>query len=273
MKHSIEQLKKQILSFDIDCYYNLRIQKLREYLTLSGLDAAICMQPQNIVYLSGFNPILFSHPIAVIIPKTEPPILLVHCLRASHARHDSVVRDIQLYGMWGKEVPVAGDFISALRAVFQKRGLRSRRIGYKGDFLPVNMYHQITDALNVSECVNISPDLVRVRMLKDEYECALIRLAAKLSEVGMTAAKQHILESEAHASAEAETAMRRFWADNLGEFEVCGLGSAEGGIISALWCYCNNGQKTAFGCECRQPAQAEYHEPAHRLDLRPGILR
>ena len=248
MEDNFTALKKQIHDIDISGYYKNRIHKLQEYLALSGLDVAICMQPQNVVYLTGFNPILFSHPIAVIIPRAEQPFLLLHCLRANHARHTSQIKDLQLYGMWGKEIGIESDFISALRNVFQQKKLKSKRIAYEGDYLPVNLYNQIKDVLDPSECVNISPDLIRARMIKDSYECALIRLSAKISQVGMSAAVDHVFESEASASAEAEAAMRKFWAKHLSEFEVCGLGNAEGGAISALWCYCNNGIKTAFGC-------------------------
>lgn len=253
MNYTSQQLKDIILSMDISSSYANRIHRLQEYLALSGLDAAICMQPQNVVYLSGFNPILFSHPIAVIVPRNDPPILLTHCLRGNHARHESVIKDLQLYGMWGCEIPIADDFYSALQAIFRKRGLRCRHIGYEGEFLPVSTYRKIVDALDTAECINISPDLIRARMIKDSYECALIRLAARVGEVGIAAAQKHLLESEADSSIAAEIAMRKFWAEELSCFEVCGSGNAEGGIISTLWCYCNNGKKTAFGCESPGP--------------------
>ena len=82
----------------------------------------------------------------------------------------------------------------------------------------------------------------------------IIRLAARVGEVGIAAAQKHLLESEANSSIAAEIAMRKFWAEELSCFEVCGSGNADGGIISTLWCYCNNGEKTAFGCESPGPA-------------------
>ena len=51
--------------------------------------------------------------------------------------------------------------------------------GYEGEFLPVSTYRKMVDALDTAECINISPDLIRARMIKDPYECALIRLAIR----------------------------------------------------------------------------------------------
>ena len=82
----------------------LRVATLRKRMAEQKIDALVCMKPENTFYLSGFNPIMYSHPVIAILPLDGPLTLLVHALRDDHARASAWVADIKLYGAWSTKV-------------------------------------------------------------------------------------------------------------------------------------------------------------------------
>src|SRR3989338_9505230 len=81
--------------------------RVQRAMRAAGLDALILHKAQNIAYLSGFNPIIQSHLMALILPAEGEGTLIVHALRERHARTEAAVSDIRLYGRWGKARPIA----------------------------------------------------------------------------------------------------------------------------------------------------------------------
>ena len=88
-----------------------RGRRLREAMSVEGIDALVCMKPENTFYLSGFNPIMYSHPVVAILPAKGPPTLLVHALRDDHARGSAWLSEIKLYGAWSTKATMGPEWV------------------------------------------------------------------------------------------------------------------------------------------------------------------
>ena len=91
-EYNIQEIKSLAASFDKIEVYRKKIMEFQKQLRKKEIAGVVCMKPQNTFYLSGFNPVLYSHPVIVIVPAEGEAVLLVHCLRAEHARLEACVR-------------------------------------------------------------------------------------------------------------------------------------------------------------------------------------
>ena len=250
MSIKVKEIKEQLKNYDRKEVYKKKVRTIQREMSKQGLDGVICFKPQNTFFLSSFNPILYSHPVVTIVPAAGDPVLLVHSLRASHSKDEAAIEDIRLFGMWADQKPIANDAYSAISIIFEDLKLKSKVIGYEGDFISVSQYEKIKVATSAGELRDVSELMKSSRNIKDEYEICLLKLSSYLTNIGMKAAIENIRKSEIEASISAEIAMRRAWSKDLGEFEVSSFGNTEGGIVSALWSYSNSGYRVPYGCEC-----------------------
>lgn len=257
---TVAEVKKALKSYDRKQLYCNKVVKMQKAMEEQGIDGIICFKPQNTFFLSGFNPILYSHPVVVIVPREGNAVLLVHSLRARHSADEAAIEDIRLFGMWANQKPIANDAYSAIDIIVNDLKIKNKVIGYEGDFISLTQYKKLQEITNAPKMVDVSDFLKRTRTIKDEYEINLLRLSSYLTNIGMEAALANIRKSEAEASIAAEIAMRETWAKELSEFEISSFGNTEGGIVTALWCYSNSGYRVPYGCECpgnRVPLEGE----------------
>lgn len=256
----INQLKEQAKTYDRRAVYAEKVKKVQEEMRRAGLDTIISFKPQNTFALSGFNPILYSHPVVVIVPNEGDAILLVHSLRANHSKDQAALTDIRLFGAWGTQKPIADDAYTAISIILDEKKLKGGRVGYEGDFLSMTQFSKLQDLSQAKEMVNVQDMLLNSRMIKTDYEILMLKMASYLTNIGMEAAIENIRKSEIEASIAAEIAMRQAWSRDLGEYEVASFGNTEGGIVNALWCYSCSGTRVPYGCECpsnRVPLEGE----------------
>ena len=257
---NVAEVKEALKSYDRKQLYRNKVVKMQKAMEEQGIDGIICFKPQNTFFLSGFNPILYSHPVVVIVPREGNAVLLVHSLRARHSADEAAIEDIRLFGMWANQKPIANDAYSAIDIIVNDLKMKNKVIGYEGDFISLTQYKKLQEITNAPKMVDVSDFLKRTRTIKDEYEINLLRLSSYLTNIGMEAALANIRKSEAEASIAAEIAMRETWAKELSEFEISSFGNTEGGIVTALWCYSNSGYRVPYGCECpgnRVPLEGE----------------
>lgn len=257
---SIAEIKEDLKMYDRKKLYQDKVSKMQKAMQEMEIDGIICFKPQNTFYLSGFNPILYSHPVVVLVPAEGKPVLLVHSLRARHSADEAAIEDIRLFGKWANQKPIADDAYSAIDIIADDIRIKGKTIGYEGDFISLTQYHKLSEITKAAKMVDVSDFLKKSRNIKDEYEINLLRLSASLTNIGMEAALANIRKSEAEASISAEIAMREVWAKELSEFEISSFGNTEGGIVTALWCYSNSGYRVPYGCECpgnRIPEEGE----------------
>src|SRR4051812_23794675 len=96
---------------------NRRIEQVQSHLRERGVSALISMKPENSFYLSGFNPILYSHPVIAILPAKGDPVILVHALRDDHARASAWTQNIRLYGAWSTKKTMGPNWLAALKQI------------------------------------------------------------------------------------------------------------------------------------------------------------
>lgn len=256
----IAEIKEDLKKYDRKKLYKEKVTKMQAAMREMEIDGIVCFKPQNTFYLSGFNPILYSHPVVVLVPAEGEAVLLVHSLRARHSADEAAIDDIRLFGMWANQKPIANDAYTAIDIITEDIGIKNKVIGFEGDFISLSQYNKLADITRASKMVDVSDFLKQSRNIKDEYEINLLRLSASLTNIGMEAALANIRKSEAEASISAEIAMREVWAKDLSEFEISSFGNTEGGIVTALWCYSNSGYRVPYGCECpgsRVPQEGE----------------
>jgi Xaa-Pro dipeptidase len=227
-----------------------------------GLDALICFKPENSFYLSGFNPIIYSHPVVAILPLAGEPAILVHALRDDHARASSWVRDIRLYGAWSTKKTMGPNWLDALGMMLREMDLDGKRLGIEEDFLPIRRMGEVRQAAPKAQFADASDLLLHARSIKDENEVAMARIAARFADAGMDAAISALGQggNEREVSLAAMAAMNKLWLDEYPDIEVCDFGTLEGGTQNGLWCWCLSGERVLINCDnpiLRKPQNGE----------------
>lgn len=241
-----------------------RTARLRRAMQEEGIDALICLKPQNSFYLSGFNPIIYSHPVVAILPADADPVVLVHALRDDHSRGASWVKDIRLFGAWSTKQTMGQDWLAALVRILTERGVAAGTLGIEGDFLPVDTMEQLRSRLPDASFVDVAEMIMASRMVKEPAELAAIRDASVLADIGMDAALAAAAErvSEREVAVRAMAAMNQAWIDQFPDREVADFGSLEGGVMSGLWCYCLTGDRVLINCDNPTPRRLADGETA-----------
>ncbi len=159
-----------------------RIGRLRTLLETRGLDAAVLQTPANIAYLSGFQALIYSRPIYLVVTPGRVE-LVVPGLEEEHAGQADSVDAVTVYyehpekGSPGENAP------DTLAALLLARGVR--RAGLEFASAPIALRERLEgDGVRAED---VSPELVRMRLLKDEAEIALMRQAAALARIGVMA--------------------------------------------------------------------------------------
>ncbi|UMB74990.1 Xaa-Pro peptidase family protein [Dickeya fangzhongdai] len=239
-----------------------RIERVRRAMTAQGVDVMVCFKPEHSFYLSGFNPIIYSHPVIAIVAAGHDPIMLVHALRDDHGRGSAWVGNVRLYGAWSNKVTLGADWQTALAAILGDLGLADKTVGIEEDFLSLRRVHELRQTLPQASFTDISALLEHARLIKDEDEIAHARIAARLADRGMDAAIAAVAAggNEREISLASTVAMQQLWAQDYPQVEVCDFGSLEGGVQSGLATWALAGERLFFNCDnptTRRPQRGE----------------
>lgn len=234
---------------DAAVFVKSRIEKLKVKMAEKGIDAVIIEKPENVMYYSNFNEVLNSMPAFVILTQDSEPVLLVHSLRADHARNEGAISNVKLYGKWGNNVPVAMD---PIEAIYTLLGNFKGTLGLETEYMNVARYQKINKILKPKEILSISNLINMQKIIKDQYEIQCIKKSAELVDLGVKTTIEYLSQgySEAEASTEGQYAMRKLWHKKFRDSEVCGYGTSEGGMIDSLHVWCLSEGHIAYGCDC-----------------------
>lgn len=230
-------------------YAQQRLQRFEAMLQEQGIDAAIVSNPLSVHYFSGFNPIIQSTPVFVVVVPGKGRILLVHSLRAHHARSASWIDDVELYGSWGGRKTLAASPLEALRLLLADAG--AKRIGIEEQALTVAAHRALTDMVAAEAWVDVSPAIGRMRQVKDPYEADLIRKAARVADAGMEAAVAAIRPgvTEGQVATASVRAMHDLWLREFPHLEPVDFAGPETGIFNAFFAYCLTGERMNMMCD------------------------
>ncbi|MCL2896883.1 M24 family metallopeptidase [Brenneria tiliae] len=239
-----------------------RLGRVQRLMARQGVEVMVCFKPENSFYLSGFNPIIYSHPVIAIVAAGRDPIMLVHALRDDHGRASAWVADIRLYGAWSNKVTLGPNWLDALASILRELGVASGRVGIEEDFLPLRRFAQLKQALPQATFSDVTPLIEQARLIKDADEIVQARIAARIADCGMAAAIEATVGggSEREISIASMEAMNRLWLRRYPQVEVCDFGSLEGGVQNGLWTWALAGDRLFYNCDnptLRKPRRGE----------------
>ena len=240
-----------------------RIGRLKAAMAEQGIDALVSFKPEHTFYMSGFNPILYSHPVVMILPADGAPTLLVHALRDAHGRDEGFVEDTRAYGVWSTTKTMGPTWPEALQKILAEKGLSDATLGLEADSTPIARWQQVQEMVPGATLADSSKLIDRCRLIKDADEIAMARVAADLADRGMDAAIAALAaggtERDAHTA--SQSAMNAHWTNHLPDsIEVADFGGLEGGMVNGLATWVLSGARMFRNCDnsiARKPLPGE----------------
>jgi Xaa-Pro aminopeptidase len=158
-----------------------RIKALQRCMERGEIDGALIVQNADLFYFTGSVPQGY-----LFIPSSGEPILLVRRI-AERIRSESELDNI---------IPIGG--LRELPGMLANHvHPRLKRIGMELDVLPVNIYLRYLDVMKPAEIVDIWPFIQAVRAVKSDYEIALMKEVASLSDFMVTTCRNNLREGVA----------------------------------------------------------------------------
>lgn len=239
-----------------------RVGRLKAGMARQNVDVIISFKPENSFYFTGFNPIIYSHPVIAILTRDHDPIMLVHALRDDHGRASAWVPDIRLYGAWSTKVTMGPNWQDALASILGDLGVAGKTVGIEEEFISLQRAGQLRKALPQATFSDVSHLIDHCRLIKDPDEIANARIAAGFADLGMDTAVAALAAggNEREAAIASMHAMNTAWTRDFPDVEVCDFGSLEGGVQNGNCTWVLSGPRMFFNCDNptqRKPQRGE----------------
>ena len=186
-----------------DKEYQNRLEKIRLVMSNNNIDMVILTSMHNIAYYTGFIYCSFGRPYGCII--TEKKIITISAnIDASQPWRRSNCENI-IYTDWKKD-----NFLRAIVSIIG-RDEPPKNIGIEEDHLTLEAMNKVRSIFNFSTFIDVSKDLMNLRMIKSEEEIEIIRNGARIADLGAEEIVRHIRpgESELEISIQGRDRMER----------------------------------------------------------------
>ncbi|MCY4255700.1 MAG: Xaa-Pro peptidase family protein [Gammaproteobacteria bacterium] len=156
------------------------IRRLMPAMIERGLDAVVCLSPENFAYLAGFvvpsqSLMRWRHAAVVVAVDGSCRFLAVDM-------EESTVKN----SVDGEPVRVWGEFtdnpMQVLAGLLKEMGLGSATIGTEMDYLPACDYEALTRAVPGARFVPAEGHLARLRQIKSADEIELMRRLSRIAD-------------------------------------------------------------------------------------------
>lgn len=164
--------EKASLPFSRD-EYERRLSSLRVIMAARDIPAVVLTSMQNIAYYSGFLYCSFGRPFGCVVTAERCTTVSAN-IDAGQAWRRSLDDNI-IYTDWRRN-----NFWRAVGSIIGD----CQRIGIEGDHMTLTQRDAVLDVLGALELVDIAPDAMATRMIKSDEEIDLIRLGAKVADIG-----------------------------------------------------------------------------------------
>src|SRR5262249_12197430 len=164
--------------------FDHRYGRLRAALETAGLDALLVTHEANFNYFTGFvvqQPwVSYSRNLVAILPRDDPPALLVSRSLADEARRETWIERVESHDALG-EAPV-----ELIARVCRDLGLTRARLGAELGYeqrlnLSYRDVERLEAALPDATLVDASPTIWQVRMVKSDADIACLRRACAIT--------------------------------------------------------------------------------------------
>ena len=186
-----------------DQEYKNRLNKIRKTMSKNKIDMVILTSMHNVAYYTGFIYCSFGRPYGCII--TEKKIITISAnIDASQPWRRSNCENI-IYTDWKKD-----NFLRAIVSIIG-RDEPPKNIGIEEDHLTLEAMNKVRSIFNFSTFIDVSKDLMNLRMIKSEEEIEIIRNGARIADLGAEEIVRHIRpgESELEISIQGRDRMER----------------------------------------------------------------
>ena len=156
------------------------LSRLQSHLTGAGLDAVVCLSPENFAYVSGFvvpsQSLMRWRHAAVVVPAAGDPVYLCVDMEESTVRAKINGATCRAWGEF------SDDAMLVLAELLIETGLEQARIGIEMDFLCAGDFARLQRALPEASFDAAEQDLARIRQVKTPDEIDLMRRLSRLAD-------------------------------------------------------------------------------------------
>ena len=159
-----------------DFEYKNRQEKLKQVMDKNNFGAIILTSMHNVAYYTGFIYCSFGRPYGCIV--TEEKIVTISAnIDAGQPWRRSVCDNI-IYTDWKRD-----NFLKAIEAVVGK-SKTPKNIGIENDHVTLEMKEKLVSLFDSSKMIDVSKDLMKLRMIKSNEELKIIRNGARIADIG-----------------------------------------------------------------------------------------
>lgn len=193
--------------------YEDRLKRAKQALKKLQLDGCICVAPENLYYLAGFDGHTYWSDQAFVFTTDDySPTLIIRDTEHGIASETSWVPDVRTYH-YGTD-----DCSTLIRSVIEEKGLLGKRIGVdlQAYSLPTAKGMRLIEMLKPTKIEDSTNVIGALRIVKSKAEIAYVREAAEYANAGMAAAFEAIKvgKTEVEIAAEIEYAIRSRGSDS-----------------------------------------------------------
>ncbi len=159
-----------------DFEYKNRQEKLKQTMDKNNFDAIILTSMHNVAYYTGFIYCSFGRPYGCIVTKKKIVTVSAN-IDAGQPWRRSVCDNI-IYTDWKRD-----NFLKAIESVVGK-SKTPKNIGIENDHVTLEMKEKLVSLFDSSKMIDVSKDLMKLRMIKSNEELKIIRNGARIADIG-----------------------------------------------------------------------------------------
>ena len=159
-----------------DQEYKKRLDNLRNVMSENNLDMVILTSMHNVAYYTGFIYCSFGRPYSCVVTKNKITTISAN-IDASQPWRRSFCDNI-IYTDWKKD-----NYLKAIVSIVGK-DKPPKNIGIENDHVTLDSKEKLTSLFSSSKFIDVSKDLMKLRMIKSNEEIEIIRNGARIADIG-----------------------------------------------------------------------------------------
>ena len=166
-----------------------RTESLQARLRENGIDVAVIVDPDSIVYFAGYWNYLgveFGRPTVLLIPRRGGPTLVTPLMESEMCREMTWISDVR---PWADGV--AGEWCVEVEKELSQ-GIRT--LGFEKSKMPPQIGRPLRSLLAVKTVANLDPIIQDIRLIKSPSEIAIMRDAGRVAIAMVEGAREVIAE-------------------------------------------------------------------------------